>query len=118
MQRLMSTSHQEIVRRDTIGLRTIVKYDPMAPRPTTPILVGKHVVAQKPLPDSVHTLYMIMDGRDVVRTQISYPSEADCEGAVSAAANARTATARKLAKAKKSSKKGWQARPMRVKEVA
>ncbi|MFM0660111.1 beta-hexosaminidase [Paraburkholderia sediminicola] len=114
----MSALHKEIARRDTIGLRTIVKYDPMAPRPTTPILVGRYVVARKPIPDSVHTLYMIMDGRDVVRTQISYPSEADCESAVRAAANARTATARALAKAKRSSKKGWQARPMRVKEAA
>lgn len=117
MQRLTSTSNQEIVRRDTIGLRTIVKYDPMAPRPTTPILVGKYVVARKPIADSVYTLYMIMDGRDVVRAQISYPSEADCEGAIRAAANARTETARALAKAKQSSKKGWQARPMRVKEA-
>ncbi|WP_408409228.1 hypothetical protein [Paraburkholderia sediminicola] len=75
-------------------------------------------MARKPLADSVHTLYMIMDGHDVVRTQISWPSESDCEGAIRAAANARTATARALSKAKKSSKKGWQARPMRVKEAA
>ncbi|MDR6408524.1 UNVERIFIED_ORG: hypothetical protein ABIC62_001914 [Burkholderia sp. 1595] len=118
MQRLTSTLQPETVRRDTIRLRTIVKYDPMAARPTTPILVGKYVVARKPIADSVHTLYMIMDGRDVVRTQISYPSAADCEGAIRAAANARTETARALAKAKKSSRKGWQARPMRVKEAA
>ena len=118
MQRLTSTLQPETVRRDTIRLRTIVKYDPMAARPTTLILVGKYVVARKPIADSVHTLYMIMDGRDVVRTQISYPSVADCEGAIRAAANARTETARALAKAKKSSRKGWQARPMRVKEAA
>ena len=118
MQRLTSTLQPETVRRDTIRLRTIVKYDPMAARPTTPILVGKYVVARKPIADSVHTLYMIMDGRDVVRTQISYPTAADCEGAIRAAANARTETARALAKAKKSARKGWQARPMRVKEAA
>jgi len=118
MQRPTSPPDKEIVRRDTISLRTIVKYDPTAPRPTTPILVGKYVVARKPIADSIHTLYMIMDGRDVVRAQISWPSEADCEGAIRAAANARTATARALAKAKRSSKKGWQARPMRVKEAA
>ena len=118
MQRPTSNPHAEIARRDTISLRTIVKYDPMAPRLTTPILVGKFVVARKPLADSVHTLYMIMDGRDVVRTQISWPSEPDCEGAIRAAANARIVTARALAKATKSSKKGWQARPMRVKEAA
>ena len=118
MHSLMSTSQIGAGRRDTIGLRTIVKYDPMAARPTTPILVGKYVVARKPIGDSVHTLYMIMDGRDVVRTQISYPSAADCESAIRAAANARTETARALAKAKKSGRKGWQARPMRVKEAA
>jgi hypothetical protein len=118
MQRPTSSPAKEIVRRDTISLRTIVKYDPRAPRPTTPVLVGKYVVGRKPIADSVHTLYMIMDGRDVVRTQISWPSEADCEGAIRATANARAATARALAKAKRSSKKGWQARPMRVKEAA
>jgi hypothetical protein len=118
MQRPTSTSHAEIARRDTISLRTIVKYNPMALRSTTPILVGKFVVARKPLADSVHTLYLIMDGRDVVRTQISWPSETDCEGAIRAAASARIATVRALAKAPKSSKKGWQARPMRVKEAA
>ncbi|MGC2970375.1 beta-hexosaminidase [Paraburkholderia aspalathi] len=118
MQRPTSTPHADIVRRDTISLRTIVKYDPMAPRLTTPILVGKFLVARKPLADSVHTLYMIMDGRDVVRTQISWPSESDCEGAIRAAANARIVTARAPGKATQSRKKGWQARPMRVKEAA
>jgi hypothetical protein len=118
MQRPTSPPHAEIARRDTISLRTTVKYDPMAPRPTTPILVGKFVVARKPLADSVHTLYMIMDGRDVVRTQISWPSESDCDGAIRAAANARAATVRALVETTKSDKKGWQARPMRVKEAA
>ena len=118
MKRPAPTPEKEIVRRDTISLRTIVKYDPAAPRPTTPILVDKYVVVRRPIVDSIHTLYMIMDGRDVVRTQISWPSEADCESAIRASANARTAAARALAKAKRSSKKGWQANPMRVKEVA
>lgn len=73
---------QNVTRRDTIGLRTIVKYDPMAPRPTTPVMVGKHVVARRPLSGSVHTLYLILDGAEVVQTLISYPSEGDCETAV------------------------------------
>lgn len=68
-------------RRDTIGLRSIVKYDRMAPRPTTPITVGEFVVARRPLPDSIYTLYMILDGATIVATQISYPSEGDCANA-------------------------------------
>ncbi len=71
-----------LTRRDTIGLRSIVKYDPMAPRPTTPVMVGEYVVARRPHPDGVYTLYMILDGTDVVQTQISYPSEGDCADAV------------------------------------
>lgn len=69
-------------RRDTIGLRTSFHYDPMAPRPTTPIMVGKYVVARRPLLDSIYTLYMLMDGSDVVASWISYPSEGDCAAAM------------------------------------
>lgn len=72
----------EPTRRDTIGLHTTVKYDPMAPRATTPILVGTYVVMRRPIPDSVHTQYMIMDGNVIVRTSISYPGEHDCKSAV------------------------------------
>lgn len=71
-------------RRETIGIRSIVKYDPMAPRPTTPMMVGEHVVARRPLQGSVHTLYMILDGTDVVRTSISVPSADDCRDAINA----------------------------------
>lgn len=70
-------AQQDPQRRDTLGLRTIVRYDPRAPRPTTPVMVGKYVVARRPLPDSVHTLYMVMDGNEVVGTSISIPSEGD-----------------------------------------
>lgn len=69
-------------RRDTIGLRTHVKYDPMAARATTPMMVGKHVVARRPLQGSVHTLYMIMDGNAVVGTSISVPNASDCDAAI------------------------------------
>ena len=74
----------ESTRRETISLRSVVKYDPMAPRPTTPILVGQYVVARRPLQGSVHTLYMILDGAEVVRTSISIPSEGDCADAITA----------------------------------
>ncbi|MEX3951998.1 beta-hexosaminidase [Paraburkholderia sp. EG287B] len=80
--KLSPQPEQESQRRDTIGLRTIVKYDPMAPRPTTPIVVDQYVVARRPLSDSIYTLYMILDGATIVGTQISYPSEDDCAAAV------------------------------------
>lgn len=72
----------EPTRRDTIGLRTYVKYDPMAPRATTPIMVGKHVVARRPLHGSVHTLYMVMDGSTIVSTSISVPDASHCDAAI------------------------------------
>ena len=68
--------------RGTIGLHTHVTYDPMAPRPTTPVLVGKHVVARRPLHGSIHTLYMILDGSTVAATSISVPNAHDCETAL------------------------------------
>jgi len=104
----------EPTRRDTIGLRTYVKYDPMAPRATTPMMVGKHVVARRPLHGSVHTLYMILDGSAVVGTSISVPNEYDCDAAVNKhrrkqAANLADKT---IAKAKR------KPRALRVKEAA
>ncbi|MFM0595353.1 beta-hexosaminidase [Paraburkholderia dilworthii] len=63
-------------------MRTFVKYDPMAPRATTPMMVGQHVVARRPLHGSVHTLYMIMDGSPVVHTSISTPNADDCQAAI------------------------------------
>ncbi|QBQ98188.1 beta-hexosaminidase [Paraburkholderia pallida] len=89
-------------RRDTIGLRSVVKYDPMAPRPTTPVMVGQYVVARRPLSDSIYTLYMILDGATIVRTQISYPSEDDCASAVQRHRTAQAASMaeKTIAKAK------------------
>jgi hypothetical protein len=113
MSRINELPHRDVSRRDTLVTRTSFHYDPTEPCPTTPILVGKFVVQRRPLADSVHTLYVITDKRDVVRMQISYPTEADCAGAVSA----RRATSLALAKAKKSSKKSRQAHPMSLKEA-
>lgn len=105
---------QEPTRRDTIGLRTFVKYDPMAPRATTPMMVGQHVVARRPLHGSVHTLYMIMDGSTAVHTSISTPDADDCRTAI-AKHQRRTAAAladKTIAKAKR------KPHAMRVKEAA
>jgi len=82
MQTLKLQVPQEPARRDTISLRTRIKYNPMVLRPTTPILVGKTVVARRPLQGSVHTLYMILDGATVVGTSISVPNEHDCAAAI------------------------------------
>lgn len=69
-------------RRDTIGLRTLTKYEPMARRHATPVMAGPHVVMRRPVPDSVHTLYMIMDGDVIVGSAISRPDEHDCSCAI------------------------------------
>ncbi|WGS40376.1 beta-hexosaminidase [Burkholderia sp. JSH-S8] len=92
-------------RRDTLVLRTIVRHDPNAKRPTTPILIGKYVVARRPLSDSLHTLYMILDGAEIAGTQISIPSEADCATAINRLRDTKraagAATSNAIAKAKK-----------------
>ncbi len=115
MQRPKFKAPQEPTRRDTIGLHTYVKYDPMAPRATTPVMVGKFVVARRPLHGSVHTLYMIMDGSTVVGTSISYPGEGDCASAIQK--HQRRAAASLAEKAIAAAKKR-KPRAMRVKEVA
>ncbi|MFL9883094.1 beta-hexosaminidase [Paraburkholderia agricolaris] len=105
----------EPTRRDTIGLRTYVKYDPMAPRATTPIMVGKHVVARRPLHGSVHTLYMILDGSTVVSTSISVPNEYDCDAAINKHRRKQQAASladKTIAKAKR------KPRALRIREVA
>jgi len=101
-------------RHGTIGLRTYVKYDPMAPRATTPMMVGKHVVARRPLHGSVHTLYMIMDGSAVVSTSISVPDECDCNTALikHRRKQAASLTDKTIAKARN------KPRALRVKEAA
>lgn len=106
---------QEPTRRDTIGLRTYVKYDPMAPRATTPVMVGKYVVARRPLQGSVHTLYMVMDGNAIVGASISYPSEDDCAAAVK---RIRLKQAESLAVRTITKAKDRKPRAMRVKEAA
>jgi hypothetical protein len=99
---------RETIRHDTISLRSRVTYDPRAPRPSTPIMIGKHVVMRSPLLGSLHTLYRVMDGRDIVLTSISIPSEHDCDCALAAHAARRSAAEATsdaaIAKAKKRAK--------------
>ncbi|MCA8351655.1 beta-hexosaminidase [Burkholderia cepacia] len=89
MPRPIKRFETDAPRGNTLSLRTIVRYDRDARRPSTPILVGKTVVMRRPIADSVHTEYLIMDGHDVVRRQISIPSEGDCESAINAARRQR-----------------------------
>jgi hypothetical protein len=115
MPRVKLNAPPEPTRRDTIGLRSTFHYDPMTPRATTPVMVGKYVVARRPLAGSVHTLYMILDGTDVVGTSISYPNEDDCATAIkkNLRKRAESLAATTIAKAKTR-----KPRALRVKEVA
>ncbi|QFS37115.1 beta-hexosaminidase [Burkholderia cepacia] len=81
----------DVERRDTLSLRTITRYDRNARRPSTPILVGKHVVGRHPLADSVHTEYLILDGAEIAGKQISIPSEGDCADAIKRLRDAKRA---------------------------
>jgi hypothetical protein len=71
-------------RKDTLPLRTSFFFDRNYTSPTTPILVGTHVVYRKPLPGTRMTQYLVMDGAQVIKVQISYPSESDCRLAIEA----------------------------------
>jgi hypothetical protein len=104
--------NQESTRKDTIGLRTAFHYDPMAPRPTTPIMVGKYVVARRPLLGSIYTLFSLMDGSHVVASWISHPSEDDCASAM------RRLNAKRIADAAITNAKISKAKPRRAKEAA
>jgi hypothetical protein len=109
--------HSQVPRSDTLGTRTIVRFDPRAPRPTEPLLVGKYIVARKPMPGSVHTLYLIMDGHDVARSLISVPSEQDCADALRALEQRRRANSpegREL----RLIKRAKHAKAFRIKEAA
>ncbi|CAN0626448.1 Beta-hexosaminidase [Burkholderia multivorans] len=108
----------DVERRDTLSLRTVVRYDPNAPRPSTPILVGKYVVHRRPLPDSLYTLFMIVDGNEIAGTQISIPSEADCAGAVKRLRDAKKAASAVAAEAIAKAKKPRKARAQQAREAA
>ncbi|MDN8043007.1 beta-hexosaminidase [Burkholderia vietnamiensis] len=84
-------SFVDVERRDTVSLRTIRRYDRNARRPSTPILVGKYVVGRRPLADSVHTEYLILDGTEIAHKQISIPSEGDCADAIKRLRDAKRA---------------------------
>ncbi|MGC3025811.1 beta-hexosaminidase [Burkholderia sp. DN3021] len=108
----------DVERRDTLSLRTIVRYNPNARRPSTPILVGKYVVGRRPLADSVHTLYMILDGTEIADKQISIPSEGDCATAIKRLRDAKRAAGMAASEAISKAKKPGKARAAATQEVA
>ncbi|KVR78051.1 hypothetical protein [Burkholderia vietnamiensis] len=81
----------DIERRDTLSLRTITRYDRNERRPSTPILIGKYVVGRRPLVDSVHTEYLILDGTEIAGKQISIPDEGNCADAIKRLRDAKRA---------------------------
>ncbi|AOI96371.1 hypothetical protein [Burkholderia sp. LA-2-3-30-S1-D2] len=81
----------DVERRDTLSLRTITRYDRNQRRPSTPILIGKYVVGRRPLPDSVHTEYLILDGTEIACRQISIPDEDNCFNAIKRLRDAKRA---------------------------
>lgn len=116
-------------RPGTISLMSTTNYDPNAPRPTTPLQVGKYVVHRKPLARTPMTVYTIMLGNVVVGTQVSMPSRADCDAAstrersrLAALAQAQAARDAKIAdsdaKARATRAKRKAANATRAKEAA
>ncbi|HDR9034370.1 TPA: beta-hexosaminidase [Burkholderia vietnamiensis] len=108
----------DVERRDTLSLRTIMRYDRNARRPSTPILVGKYVVGRRPLADSVHTEYLILDGTEIAHKQISIPSEGDCATAIKRLRDAKRAAGVEASKAIDKAKKRGKTRPAATHEVA
>ncbi|KVF06131.1 beta-hexosaminidase [Burkholderia vietnamiensis] len=95
----------DVERRDTLSLRTITRYDRNARRPSTPLLIGKYVVGRRPLPDSVHTEYLILDGTEIAHRQISIPDEGNCADAIKRLRDAKRAADVEVSKAIDKAKK-------------
>ncbi|MDN7910104.1 MULTISPECIES: beta-hexosaminidase [Burkholderia cepacia complex] len=108
----------DVERRDTLSLRTITRYDRSARRPSTPILVGKYIVGRRPLADSVHTEYLILDGTEIAHKQISIPSEGDCATAIKRLRDAKRAAGVEASNAIHKAKKRDKTRTAVPQEVA
>ncbi|MCA7969724.1 beta-hexosaminidase [Burkholderia sp. AU39826] len=108
----------DVERRDTLSLRTITRYDRNARRPSTPILIGKYVVGRRPLVDSVHTEYLILDGNEIAAKQISIPSEGDCADAIKRLRDAKRAAGVQASNAIDKAKKPAKKRTAATQEVA
>ncbi|RQR45729.1 MULTISPECIES: beta-hexosaminidase [unclassified Burkholderia] len=108
----------DVERRDTLSLRTITRYDRNARRPSTPILIGKYVVGRRPLADSVHTEYLILDGTEIAGKQISIPDEGNCADAIKRLRDAKRAADVEASKAINRAKKRGKTGTATTQEVA
>ncbi|MGG5542988.1 beta-hexosaminidase [Burkholderia vietnamiensis] len=108
----------DVERRDTLSLRTIKRYDRNERRPSTPILIGKYVVGRRPLADSVHTEYLILDGTEIAAKQISIPDEGNCADAIKRLRDAKRAAAVEASSAIDKAKKRGKTRTAAKREVA
>ena len=108
----------DVERRDTLSLRTITRYDRNARRPSTPILIGKYVVGRRPLVDSVHTEYLILDGTEIAGKQISIPDEGNCADAIKRLRDAKRAAGIEASRAIDKAKKRGKTRTAATREVA
>ena len=108
----------DVERRDTLSLRTIARYDRNKRRPSTPILIGKYVVGRRPLADSVHTEYLILDGTEIAHKQISIPDEGNCADAIKRLRDAKRAAGVAASNAIDKAKKTGKARTTAAPEVA
>ncbi|MGY4831996.1 beta-hexosaminidase [Burkholderia pyrrocinia] len=108
----------DVERRDTLSLRTIRRYDRSERSPSTPILIGKYVVGRRPLADSVHTEYLILDGTEIAHKQISIPSEGACASAIKRLREAKRAAGMVATNAIKKAKKPGKTRTAAPQEVA
>jgi len=66
----------------TLPLRTVTCYERKPIQVTKLMHIGPHAVLTEPLLGTTHTRYLILDGKEIVRELISYPSENDCECAI------------------------------------
>ncbi|KVQ68073.1 beta-hexosaminidase [Burkholderia territorii] len=108
----------DVERRDTLSLRTVVRYDPDAKLPTTPILIGKYVVGRRPLPDGLYTEYLILDGNEIAAKQISIPSEDDCATAIKRLRDTKRALEAEAAAVIARAKKPRRSRALTIREAA
>ncbi|NIF88074.1 beta-hexosaminidase [Burkholderia sp. Cy-637] len=116
--KLKARLHFDTVRRDTLGLRSVASYDRNANRTATQIRVGRYLVRCRPIPDSLNTLYSILDGNEIAGTQMSIPSECDCAQAVKRLRDKKRAAGKAAAMAIKKAKQSTNGHGRSVMETA
>ncbi|MBU9175865.1 beta-hexosaminidase [Burkholderia gladioli] len=116
--KLKAPLHLDAARRDTLGLRSVAHYDRNAKRAPGQFLVGKYLVRCRPIPDSLNTLYSILDGSEIAGTQMSIPSEGDCAQAVKRLRDKKRAAAKTASMAIRKTKKRGNGQRQTARETA